>query len=229
MNKLILQKNWITWHNNINMFKQCTKYTKGNLLDVGCGDKRYKNIFLPYLERYVGIDIPSKIKRETGLLRKSNIDIYATGLKLPFKSQSFDTIVSFQVLEHIPEPNEFIKEISRVIKENGYLIITAPQSYQLHEEPYDYYRYTKYGLKYLVEKNGFETISIEPLGGIFARIGMKISYLMQSKYYLLNKILRVFAIIPNISFNILDKKIFTHGDCISNIIICEKAGRKSIE
>jgi len=165
MNKLILQKNWITWHHNINVFNQCTKYTKGNLLDVGCGDKRYKNIFLPYLERYIGIDIPSKIKRETELLRKSNIDIYATGLKLPFKSQSFDTIVSFQVLEHVPEPNEFIKEISRVIKETGYLIITAPQSYQLHEEPYDYYRYTKYGLKYLVE-NGFETISIEPWGDI---------------------------------------------------------------
>jgi len=88
------------------------KYVRGSkLLDIGCGDKPYEQYFSVNL--YVGIDYP--IKRSVSKYPKRS-DIYADALYLPFKSKSFDVVLSTQVIEHVPDPNSMFKEINRVLR-----------------------------------------------------------------------------------------------------------------
>jgi SAM-dependent methyltransferase len=69
------------------------------------------------------------------------------------------------VLEHVPEPNLVLEEFHRILKSGGHIFITTPFMHPLHEEPYDFYRYTPYALKTLVESAGFEVMFITPRGG----------------------------------------------------------------
>jgi len=136
----------------------------GLLLDIGCGSCPYVSLF-PAATRYVGIDLPSK------LTAHQQPTIWGNGLRLPFAAKTFATVLCTQVLEHVPQPALLIEESSRVLQEGGALILAAPQTWGLHEEPRDYYRFTKYGLEYLLEDAGFEVQWIEARGGVFRMIG----------------------------------------------------------
>jgi SAM-dependent methyltransferase len=69
------------------------------------------------------------------------------------------------VLEHIPEPEMIISEIYRVLKLNGKLLLNVPFYYCIHEAPHDFYRFTEFALRYLLEKVGFKIIKLEFIGG----------------------------------------------------------------
>jgi len=145
------------------------KNIRGILLDIGCGKKPYHPLLNHKTVKWVGID---RAVTHSGL---SSADIFGDGKYLPFKSEAFDTVLCTQVIEHIDEPDILFKEISRVLKKSGMLIMTAPQTNYLHEEPHDYYRFTKYGLAYLANKYGLGVELIKPLGGVFALLGQTIS------------------------------------------------------
>ncbi|MCK4730631.1 MAG: class I SAM-dependent methyltransferase [Candidatus Aenigmarchaeota archaeon] len=147
------------------------KYARGRLLDMGCGNKSYESIF-PDVVKHIGVDLP--ISESANKLEKQ-ADVYGSVLELPFNPNSFDTVLSTQVLEHVPEPKRMLKEAYRVLKREGYLILTAPMTWGLHEIPNDYYRYTKYGLKYLAESVGFEIVYIKARCGFWGAIGQRIS------------------------------------------------------
>jgi SAM-dependent methyltransferase len=151
-------------------------YAKGVFLDVGCGETQYKKLFLDRVDRYIGIDVPSSY------YELSNVDVYATGEALPFRSESFDTVMCTQVLEHVKEPSAILGEINRVLKSGGHLILTAPFSEPKHDEPYDYYRYTDHGLRYLSEKNGLSVVSIKNHHGNLAMIGQHLSSFANDKF-----------------------------------------------
>jgi SAM-dependent methyltransferase len=85
---------------------------------------------------------------------------------LPLPSDSFDTVLLMDVLEHLPRPLELFGEISRVLRRGGRLIIGVPFLYWVHEQPYDFYRYTEFALRYMCESNAFEVISLVPYGGL---------------------------------------------------------------
>ncbi|NMX21365.1 hypothetical protein C5S30_02785 [ANME-1 cluster archaeon GoMg4] len=148
------------------------EYAGCKLLDMGCGNKPYESIFSDVADKEIGIDLP--ISKSANKLEKQ-ADVYGSVLKLPFKSHSFDTVLSTQVLEHVPEPKRMLKEAYRVLKKDGYLILTAPMTWGLHEIPDDYYRYTKYGLKYLAGSVGFEIVYIKARCGFWGVIGQRIS------------------------------------------------------
>ena len=147
------------------------KYARGRLLDMGCGNKSYKSIF-PDVVKHIGVDLP--ISESANKLEKQ-ADVYGSVLELPFNPNSFDTVLSTQVLEHVPEPKKMLKEAFRILKEGGHLILTAPMTWGLHEIPDDYYRYTRYGLKYLAESVGFEIVYIEARTGFWGVIGQRLS------------------------------------------------------
>jgi ubiquinone/menaquinone biosynthesis C-methylase UbiE len=173
----------------------------GWLLDIGCGNQPYAHLF-PNVARYVGVDLP----QPSGMQRCA--DVWASGLHLPFAGQSFDTVLCAQVLEHVPQPQQLMEEAFRVLKTGGQFILTAPQTWCLHEEPHDYYRFTQYGLRYLLESAGFEVQSIEARGGSFRVIGQTFLNL----YYLRNRIpratrwLRAFTSAFNTLFGYLDRR-----------------------
>ena len=133
------------------------------LLDAGCGTQQYKKYcnHLQYYGQDFGEYKPEKLKE--GL----QMDTWEYG-KLTYigniwdideKDDSFDSILCTEVLEHIPYPNESIKEFSRLLKHNGNLILTAPYASLPHFQPYYYYSgFSKEWYEYILEKNGFRIV-----------------------------------------------------------------------
>lgn len=157
-----------------------SKETSDNMLvlDAGAGECQYKKFFSH--ARYFAVDFSLGKKNWD----YSNLDTVANLLSLPFKDDSFDIILCTQVLEHINMPLEFLKELFRVLKPEGRLHLTAPQGFKEHQVPYDFFRYTSYGLKFLFEKAGFKINYIEPMGGYFYFLSDRISPVHR---YLFNK------------------------------------------
>ena len=106
------------------------------------------------------------------------IEILGSALVLPIRSASIDTALSLQVLEHVPEPLDMLKEIRRVLKPGGHLILTAPHIWNVHEQPHDYFRYTQYGLEHLFKKAGLEIIEVRPMAGYFVTAAARFCYFL---------------------------------------------------
>jgi ubiquinone/menaquinone biosynthesis C-methylase UbiE len=92
--------------------------------------------------------------------------VVADVVRIPFRDRAFDSALCTEVLEHLPEPGRCLDEIHRVVKPGGAVFITVPMTLYTHCEPHDFYRYTEYGLRYLLEKHGFEIIKLRRLGGL---------------------------------------------------------------
>lgn len=148
---------------------KAAKYAKGDLLDVGCGNKPYQNIFIKKVNSYIGLDLQGG-------------DITGSVLKLPFGDNSFDTILSTQVIEHISDPGLMMHEIHRVLKKNGHLILTAPLFWCIHEAPNDYFRFTKYSLSMLINQENFKLIYIKERGNWLLTLGQLISLFLESSF-----------------------------------------------
>ncbi len=140
------------------------------VLDAGAGNCKHKNFF-PQI-RYVALDISPQQKRRYG-----EIDIAGDIYSLSFASNTFDALINVQVLEHLNEPKNALREFIRVLKPGGRLFLTAPQGYGEHGKPYDFFRFTSFGLRYLFDQVGFDPLSIEPLGGYFWYWGHRTSHL----------------------------------------------------
>lgn len=85
---------------------------------------------------------------------------------LPFEDSEFDTVLLTDVLEHIPEPLHAMTEIARVLRPGGKLILSVPFFYWIHEEPHDYYRYTKFALERFCDLSGLNVLELRPYGGL---------------------------------------------------------------
>ncbi|MBC7205060.1 MAG: class I SAM-dependent methyltransferase [Methyloversatilis sp.] len=129
---------------------------RGELLDVGCGSKPYRALFA--VDRYTGLDIDTPRTREQGAA-----DHFYDGRTFPFGDASFDAVLCNQVLEHVFEPDAFITEIRRVLRPGGRVLLTVPFVWDEHEQPYDFARYTTFGLKALFERNGFRVMTTRRL------------------------------------------------------------------
>ncbi len=145
-------------------------YFSGRLIDIGCGSKPYKKVLSSFIDVHVGVD------HEATDHDKSEIDVFGTAYDIPVDDETFDSAICTAVLEHLEEPGQAIRECHRVLRSGGCAIYSVPFIWHLHEEPRDFYRYTKYGLKYLFEKSGFEVLEIKPLSGFWVTFGQMFIY-----------------------------------------------------
>ena len=147
---------------------------KGKTLDVGCGTKPYAEIFK--CADYIGMEYDSPISRAKGLA-----DTYYDGKKFPFSDNSFESLISNQVLEHVFNPEEFLQECNRVLKPGGIFVLSVPFVWEEHEQPYDFGRYSSFGLSHICQKNGFEILDQKRLNtGILAISQLTASHLYKS-------------------------------------------------
>ena len=137
-------------------------YAKGNFLDLGCGNKPYESLYKPFTTTQTGCDVVQS--------DDNRVDVLCPVTDLKFENNQFDTVLCTQVLEHVFEHDRMMKEAFRVLKPGGHIILTVPFAWELHEEPYDFFRYTKHALKELFEQTGFEIDYIKPNGGKWAAI-----------------------------------------------------------
>lgn len=144
---------------------------KGRVIDLGCGSTPFKDHILGVADEYIGVDWDQTMHDQ------NNVDVFADLSKeFPFPAQYADTIISFQVLEHLPEPDLFFSECHRVLRGNGSLFITVPFMWHIHEAPYDYFRFTRYGLDYLLKKHRFVDIEIKENTGFWQMWMLKFNY-----------------------------------------------------
>jgi len=185
----------------------------GSLVDIGCGSKPYRNFFK--VINYVGVDNSSNYA-----------DVMADAKDTKLKYNTFDWAICNQVIEHVNEPEMVIVEIRRLLKKGGKLLLTAPQMGRLHGEPHDYYRFTKYGLRYILKKNGFNIRGIYPHGGFFRAIGSHINFFILENFahhkYVKN-IFRVTIInMNNIIFSVLDRFLYWEKDTLGYSVVAVK-------
>jgi SAM-dependent methyltransferase len=127
---------------------------RGEVLDVGCGTKPYRAL-VPATS-YTGLDYDTPARRAAGFA-----DVFYDGGQFPFADASFDGVLCTQVLEHVFNPDEFLREIARVSRSGGVLALTVPFVWDEHEQPYDFGRYSSFGLRALLERTGFEVVRLE--------------------------------------------------------------------
>jgi SAM-dependent methyltransferase len=130
------------------------------VLDAGAGDAPYRELFAHC--EYLTADWEHS--PHSGAPAS---DLVGSLESLPVEDESFDAALSTQVLEHVAEPADVLRELFRVLRPGGHLYLTVPLVGELHEEPYDFYRYTPYGLRHLLDKAGFVVDTVEPRNGYF--------------------------------------------------------------
>lgn len=134
------------------------------VLDVGAGDAPYRELFR-HVE-YVTTDWSESVHDDAVAS-----DVIASADALPLASESFDVVVSTQVLEHVPEPQRVLAELYRVVRPGGTLLLTAPLAWEIHEAPYDFYRYTRFGLEHLLRSAGFAELAVVERTDSFTTLG----------------------------------------------------------
>jgi len=193
----------------------------GKLLDVGCGTKPYKH--LCSANEYIGLDISDEKIR-----KNRHADVYYDGKRIPFDDATFDSVLTNQVLEHVFNPDEFLSEISRVTKSGGMLLISVPFVWDEHEQPYDFARYSSFGLTYLLDKYGYEVVEFTKSNGavetIFQLINGYIFKITHSKNFYTNLAFTLFLMAP---FNLLGvalAKILPYHDdlYLDSIVLAKK-------
>jgi len=133
---------------------------RGKLLDLGCGKVPLFDVYRDFVTDSICVDWGNSPHKCAHL----DVECDLTQ-KLPFSNNEFDTIILSDVLEHIPDPGRLWREMSRVLAQEGRVLMNVPFFYWLHEQPHDYYRYTEFALRRFAEMAGMKVIHLAPIGG----------------------------------------------------------------
>lgn len=150
------------------LYKFIEKYSAniygGSLLDVGCGSKPYKKLFK--VDEYIGLDIETSGHDHSS----SEVDVFYDGNEIPFGNSHFDHVFASEVFEHVFNLDKLLNEINRVTKRGGSLLITLPFVWDEHEEPFDFARYSSFGISSILKKNGYTIKSFDKSSTYIATI-----------------------------------------------------------
>jgi SAM-dependent methyltransferase len=141
-------------------------YATGAVLEAGAGRspnattlaERASSVTTLDIDSSRGVDVVGDVQRMT---------------EVP--DESFDAILSTQVLEHVARPQDAFREFARVLRPGGTLILSAPHLSMVHEAPHDYFRFTRFGIGHLCDSSSLEVIEIRPVGGLLSLIGHVVS------------------------------------------------------
>ncbi len=171
-----IKHNWLVHYLHNKAFRKNTDLIKGTVVDLGCGTAPYRNDVLEYADKYIGVDWSNS-------MHDVKPDVVADlSKKFPFEDSFADTLISFQVLEHLPTPQLYLRECHRILKKGGVLLLSVPFQWRVHEAPYDYFRYTRYGLEYMFREAGFHNFEITELGGFWYTWLLKLNYFTATKF-----------------------------------------------
>jgi SAM-dependent methyltransferase len=176
------------------------------VLDIGCGNKPYKEIFDH--QEWVGLDVTESLYAEyVGSVYDMNM----------FEEASFESVVFSEVLEHLEYPDKALKEIHRILKDGGKMVISAPMTWYVHYYPEDYFRFSPIGLRRLLERNGFSIIAETTWGGACSFFMIQINHCLSLfvKKLPIPKVRTILAILfVIIPMNILTMTIAPIFDCV---------------
>ncbi len=160
------------------------------VLDAGAGELRHK-IYFPD-QHYIGVDLAVG----DDAWDYGRLDVMADLKAMPFATGAFDAAISIVTLEHVCEPRKALAEIARVMKPSAMLLIVVPMEWEEHQQPHDFFRYTRYGLSYLLEEAGFDIVSINPAGGIFRVLSRRCLMALKTAWWLMPFLVPLGLIFP---------------------------------
>lgn len=200
--------------------KKYASYCNGKMLDFGCGSKPYQSLF--NCNKYVGLDYNG----EGHSHKNEQIDMFYDGITIPYTHNYFDSVFSCEVLEHVYNFKEMLKELNRVLKPGGTFLLICPFSYAEHETPVDYFRYTSFGISKTLKEAGFEIILQKKLGNAVQTLCQYfLSYIsthITCKLGLFGKVLiSTISLFVN-TISILSQFLPPQELYLDNLIICKK-------
>ncbi len=168
-------------------------YFKGTLLDLGCGRMPYKKLIVENspVTKYIGMDIANPVYEQ----HVFKPDCFWDGINIPLPNETIDTTILIEVLEHTPNTVNILKEVNRVLSPDGIVFITVPFLWNLHDVPYDEYRYTPFSLERMFKEAGFTSVEIQTFGNWHASLAqflacwVKRSWMSKYKRKVLSRIL----------------------------------------
>jgi SAM-dependent methyltransferase len=179
------------------------------VLDAGAGEGNHKAYFAA--QRYVGLDLAVG---DSGW-DYSRLDAVGDLVALPFRDAVFAASLNVVTLEHVREPGRVLEELARTLVPGGKLLLIAPHEWEEHQQPHDYYRYTRYGLEYLLSRAGFGALDIRPVGGFFRLLSRRMLNALQFFPGPLMLVAAIFFVPPALALPLLDtldrRRNFTLG------------------
>lgn len=143
------------------------KRLTGRVLDIGCADRWVANVVNSACD-YIGFDYPAT----GGLLYHAKPDIFGDASLLPFDQESFDAVIMLEITEHLRYPREALLEAERVLQSGGLLLLSMPFLYPIHDAPYDFQRYTVYGLERELASVGLKLRRVDRMGTAIETAGL---------------------------------------------------------
>tara|TARA_B100000787_G_scaffold170168_1_gene164513 strand:+ start:2977 stop:3702 length:726 start_codon:yes stop_codon:yes gene_type:complete len=202
--------------------KHAKHISGGRLLDVGCGSKPYKGLLS--VDEYIGLDIEKSGHDHSS----SEVDVFYDGNVIPFDTDHFDHVFSSEVFEHVFNLDVLLLEINRVTKKGGTLLITLPFCWDEHEVPFDFARYSSFGIHSILEKHGYEIISSVKtttyIGTIFQMMAAYVSQCILPENRYARVALTPFCVMPLTIIGIVLSKLLPDNASfyLNNAVICRK-------
>ena len=214
--------NWLANHKVLSAAKRTRPYAHGVLLDIGCGSMRAREWYEGRITGYLGIDLAV-----SPYLEDAKLSAVARGEQIPFRDGSVDTVLGISMLTCLAEPERLIEESHRVLRPGGTLILEFTQMAPLHDEPHDYFRFTWFGAKSLLERGGFEIVDSQPIGGLMARVGLSAIAGIQRFNRGWTRIFteipaRLLYIVLQLWFELLDRVFFDRREVLAHLIVARR-------
>lgn len=143
------------------------------LLDAGAGEGNYKHYFAA--QRYCGLDLGIGDTQ----WNYTALNVVGDLSGMPFRDATFEACLNVVTLEHVKEPARVLREIARTLAPGGRFLLVVPFEWEEHQQPYDYFRFTRYSLAYMLDAAGFVDVSIAPVGGFFRMLSRRMLYALQ--------------------------------------------------
>jgi SAM-dependent methyltransferase len=214
--------NWLIHHQAIAALMRARPHAHGVLLDVGCGAKPFARWFRGHVTAYLGTDLTA-----SPYLGTARPEVFARAERLPFRAGSIDTVLGLSMLDHLPEPSRLLEEAHRVLRPGGILLLEFPQMVPLHDAPHDYFRYTRYGAAWLLERSGFAPLDFIPIGGLMTRVGLTtiavLNRLNRGPTRVLTELpVRALYVVLQLLFAGLDRLLFDPREVIAHLIVARR-------
>ncbi|HTR97809.1 MAG TPA: methyltransferase domain-containing protein [Candidatus Acidoferrales bacterium] len=214
--------NWLANHKIVRALERVRDHARGDLLDVGCGSKPFASLFAGRVRTYRGTDLSAS--RYLGHARP---DAFATAGAQPFRDASFDTVLGLSMLTYLPEPIRMLREAHRVLRPGGVLLLEFTQMVPLHDEPWDFFRFTRYGAEHLLREAGFEPLEYVPIGGLWARVGLStiagLNRINRGPARVLTELpVRALYVVVQLGCELLDRAFFDPREVLAHLVVARR-------